>query len=65
MRNTRPAHPARRPARTREKPGLPLRWAVIGLIAGLAGSVAHLTGGPIAAITTGAAVSVAAHRLLA
>ncbi|MCW3838534.1 hypothetical protein ONA70_00260 [Micromonospora yasonensis] len=49
---------------TREKPGLPLRWAVIGLAALLAGAVGYLFGGPIAAITTAAAVAVAAHRLL-
>ncbi|NES14557.1 MULTISPECIES: hypothetical protein [Micromonospora] len=55
--------PVNEPA-TREKPGLPLRWAVIGLAALLAGTVGYLFGGPIAAITTAAAVAVAAHRLL-
>ncbi|SCG71745.1 hypothetical protein [Micromonospora inositola] len=43
---------------------LPQRWAIIAMVTAAAATVAHLAGGPIAAITVGAAVLVAAHRVL-
>jgi len=49
----------------RGKPGLPLRWAVIAILATGGGAVGFVFGGPIAAVTTAVAVAVGAHQLLA
>ena len=43
---------------------LPVRWAVIGILAFAAGLIGFMAGGPIAAITTCAAVALAAHKLI-
>ena len=43
---------------------LPMRWAVIGILAFAAGLVGFMAGGPVAAITTFAAVAMAAHKLI-
>lgn len=45
--------------------GLPLRWAVICMLAAGGGLVGYLFGGPIAAVITTVAVATAAHQLLA
>lgn len=47
------------------KPGLPLRWAIIAILAAGGGAVGFVFGGPVAAITTAVAVAVGAHQLLA
>jgi hypothetical protein len=49
----------------RGKPGLPLRWAVIAILAAGGGAVGFMFGGPVAAVTTAVAVAVGAHQLLA
>lgn len=46
-------------------PGLPLRWAVIGMLATAGAVIGFVYGGPVAAVTTAVAVAVGAHRLLA
>jgi hypothetical protein len=60
--------PTRRRARPTPQPSepqrLPQRWAIIAMVTAAATIVAYLAGGPIAAITVGAAVLVAAHRVL-
>lgn len=45
--------------------GLPVRWAVIAILTAAAAVVGSVFGGPVAAITAGAAVATAAHKLLA
>jgi hypothetical protein len=44
---------------------LPLRWAIIGILAAAAGAAGFLCAGPVSAIVTGCAVATAAHRLIA
>lgn len=48
-----------------DKLGLPLRWAVIGILAAGGGAIGYFFGGPVAAVTTAVAVAVGAHQLLA
>ncbi|MFF0366415.1 MULTISPECIES: hypothetical protein [Micromonospora] len=44
---------------------LPLRWAVIGILALTAGIIGFVAGGPVAAITTAVAVALGAHQMIA
>ena len=46
-------------------PGLPLRWAIIAILASTAGVVGFVAAGVVAAITVACVVATAAHRLLA
>lgn len=65
MPSLRPNHRRPRPTpQPREPQGLPHRWAIIAMVTTAAAVVAYIAGGPIAAITVGAAVLVAAHRVL-
>ncbi|MFI5490182.1 hypothetical protein ACIBXA_28995 [Micromonospora echinaurantiaca] len=57
-RQTRSTPQAREPQR------LPQRWAIIAMITAAGAIVAYLAGGPVTAISVGAAVLVAAHRVL-
>lgn len=43
---------------------LPIRWAVIATWTGAGALGTFLVGGPLAAITAGCAVAVAAHKLI-
>lgn len=45
--------------------GLPVRWAVIAIVAVTAGASGYGVDGPMAAIMASATVAAAAHRLLA
>lgn len=45
--------------------GLPVRWALIAVLAADGGAVGFLYGGPVAALTTACAVATAGHRLIA
>ncbi len=45
--------------------GLPIRWAVIAIVAAAASVLGYTVGGPMAAIAAGATVATAVHRLLA
>jgi len=44
---------------------LPLRWAIIGLVAGTAGVVCFIAGGTVAAVIGATAVAGALHSMLA
>ncbi len=64
MPRLRPTRRPPRPTPQLEPERLPQRWAIIAMVTAAATIVAYLAGGPIAAITVGAAVLVAAHRVL-
>ncbi|MFG1914105.1 hypothetical protein [Micromonospora sp. NPDC048898] len=65
MPRLRPTHRRNRPPMQAKEPQrLPQRWAIIAMVTAAAAIVAYLAGGPIAAITVGAGVLVAAHRVL-
>ncbi|MDV6297434.1 hypothetical protein KI427_27150 (plasmid) [Rhodococcus ruber] len=54
-----------KPPRRQEPPGLPLRWVVIAILAGMGGTLGFLTGGVVPAIMATCAVATAAHKLIA
>jgi hypothetical protein len=61
----RPTHRQTRPTPQPNEPQrLPQRWAILVMVTTAAAIVAYRAGGPITAITVGAAVLVAAHRVL-
>ena len=60
-RHSNPEQTERRPA----KAGLPVRWAVIAILAAAGGAIGFMFAGPVAAVTTAVAVAVGAHQLLA
>ena len=64
-RRNRPRTPQGEEQLQEHPPRLPLRWAVIGILAIAAGLVAFLASGPAAAITTAVAVAVGAHKMIA
>jgi hypothetical protein len=45
--------------------GLPVRWVLIAILTSAAAAVGFVFGGPVPAITAGASVAVAAHKLIA
>lgn len=66
MSTVRPGPRPRNRGNAPEPPaGLPVRWAVIAIVAVAAAAVGFVVGGPLAAITAGATVATAAHSLLA
>jgi hypothetical protein len=58
-----PARQSRQPKRDPDR--LPVRWALIGILASIAAAVGFICAGPVTAIVTGCAVATAAHRLIA
>jgi hypothetical protein len=65
---TVPKVPSRRQprlAKRRDPERLPVRWALIGLLAVAAGAVGFVSAGPVTAIVTACAVATAAHQLIA
>ncbi|MET8524758.1 hypothetical protein [Micromonospora sp. NPDC005172] len=64
MSTLRPSDQQITPPAPSEPPRLPLRWAIIAMVAAAAAAAAHSAGGPVAAITTGIAMIVAGHQVL-
>lgn len=63
-RRPRPARGIQRSATAQDRARLPLRWAVIMIASGIAAGVANQAGGPVAAMTAGAAIFTALSRTL-